>query len=214
MVESKIEGVEELRIKLSQLPEGFKKRAVVIINRNAIALQRYVRAEKLSGGTTADRLAVRSGKLRASIKLLKTEITEDGVEGGISLGGGLRYGRVHIGPRGQVSVIKPKHGKYLTIPLEAAKAGKGGQGPGRGSARGGPWGETFVGKSKAGNLIIFGRLRITKGKRVGELRSRIVPLFLLKKQVIIRARIHPEELIAWIKPKMIEDFLKGGIEVG
>jgi hypothetical protein len=111
-------------------------------------------------------------------------------------------------------VIKPKHGKYLTIPLEAAKAGKGGQGPGRGSARGGPWGETFVGKSKAGNLIIFGRLRITKGKRVGELRSRIVPLFLLKKQVIIRARIHPEELIAWIKPKMIEDFLKGGIEVG
>ena len=88
MVESKIEGVEELKIKLSKLPEGLRRRAVVIINKNALELQKYIRTERLSGGTTADRLAVRSGNLRASIGLLKTQMTEDGVEGGVSLGGG------------------------------------------------------------------------------------------------------------------------------
>ncbi len=52
-----------------------------------------------------------------------------------------------------------------------------------------------------------------KGKKTGELQGNIIPLFVLKKQVKVKARIHPEDLIAWIGPKMIADFKEKGIEV-
>jgi hypothetical protein len=165
----------------------------------------------MTGGTTEDRLAVRTGRLRASVLPIKAEIKGNTIEGGVSIG--TVYARVHVGPAGQTTVIKPKMAKYLTIPLLAAKAGRGGQGPGKGTARGGPWGETFVAKSRAGNLIIFGRLKVTKGPRVGQLRQNIVPLFLLKKQVTIKARIHPEELISWVQPQVREDFINEGWQV-
>ena len=203
MEESKIDGI-------GKIPPNIFKQAERIITRQARAMQRYVRTEHLTGGTTDTRLRARTGKLRASCIPIKTEIKEGSVEGGISFG--TVYGRVHVGPKGQTTTITPKKGKYLTIPLPAAMTGAG---VARGSARQGPWGETFVAKSKeTGSLIIFGKRKITSGKKVGELRGQITPLFLLLKSVRIKARVHPEELIAWIKPKMIEDFLKGGIEVG
>ena len=203
MEESKIDGI-------GKIPPNIFKQAERIITRQARAMQRYVRTEHLTGGTTSTRLRVRTGKLRASCIPIPTEIKEGSVEGGISFG--TVYGRVHVGPKGQTTTITPKKGKYLTIPLPAAMTGAG---VARGSARQGPWGETFVAKSKeTGGLIIFGKRKITSGKKVGELRGQITPLFLLLKSVRIKARVHPEELIAWIKPKMIEDFLKGGIEVG
>jgi len=203
MEESKIDGI-------GKIPPNIFKQAERIITRQAREMQRYVRTEHLTGGTTSTRLRVRTGKLRASCIPIKTEIKEGSVEGGISFG--TVYGRVHVGPKGQTTTITPKKGKYLTIPLPAAMTGAG---VARGSARKGPWGETFVAKSKeTGGLIIFGKRKIMRGKKAGELRGKITPLFLLLKSVRIKARVHPEELIAWIKPKMIEDFLKGGIEVG
>jgi hypothetical protein len=203
MEESKIDGI-------GKIPPNIFKQAERIITRQARVMQSYVRKEHLTGGTTDTRLRARTGKLRASCIPIKTEIKEGSVEGGISFG--TVYGRVHVGPKGQTTTITPKKGKYLTIPLPAAMTGAG---VARGSARKGPWGETFVAKSKeTGGLIIFGKRKIMSGKKAGELRGKITPLFLLLKSVRIKARVHPEELIAWIKPKMIEDFLKGGIEVG
>jgi len=203
MEESKIDGI-------GKIPPNIFKQAERIITRQARVMQSYVRKEHLTGGTTDTRLRARTGKLRASCIPIKTEIKEGSVEGGISFG--TVYGRVHVGPKGQTTTITPKKGKYLTIPLPAAMTGAG---VARGSARQGPWGETFVAKSKeTGGLIIFGKRKIMSGKKAGELRGKITPLFLLLKSVRIKARVHPEELIAWIKPKMIEDFLKGGIEVG
>lgn len=208
-----VEGTDKLLGNIGKISGSFLKQAKSIIDINARALQRYVRIEKLTGGTTPSRLRVRSGRLRASVISLKTEMKEDRVEGGISFG--TVYGRAHVGPKGQVTTITPKRSKYLTIPLPAAMTKAGVV---RGTARSfmgkeGVFGKTFIAKSKAGNLIIFGQKRIEKGKRTGELRREIVPLFVLKKQVKIKARVHPEELIAWVKPKMIEDFVKKGIEV-
>jgi hypothetical protein len=220
-----VEGSEKLITVLNSLQGKFLARAKTIIDLNARALQKYVRTEKLTGGTTESRLRVRSGRFRASVIPIPTETKEDRIEGGISFG--TIYGRVHVGPKGQVTTITPKRRKYLTIPLPAAmtRAGvsRGALAPGLSSAQLSAWGpmaaemtpygNTFVAKSKKGNLIVFGNLRYAKGKRVGELRSQIVPLFLLVKSVKIKARIHPEELLAWIKPKVIEDFIKKGIEV-
>jgi len=201
MEESKIDGI-------GKIPPNIFKQAERIITRQARAMQRYVRTEHLTGGTTSTRLRVRTGKLRASCIPIKTEIKEGSVEGGISFG--TVYGRVHIGPKGQVTTITPKKGKYLTIPLPAAMTGAG---VARGSARQGPWGETFVAKSKAGNLIIFGKRKITTGKKAGELRGQATPLFLLLKSVKIKARIHPEDIKAWIRPKLIQDFIDHGVKV-
>ena len=218
MKETKIEGTERVFANLDQLSGKFLTKAKRIIDIDARLLQSYIRTEKMTGGTTESRLKVRSGRLRASVIPIKTKLKENLIEGGVSIG--TVYGRVHVGPKGQVTTIRPKRAKYLTIPLPDAMTGAGVV---RGSSMFGPWGKTFIAKSKAGNLIIFGQRAsyskvkaggvAVKGIAIKNLRSQVVPLFVLKKEVKVKARIHPEELIAWIKPKMIEDFLKGGIEV-
>ncbi len=208
MAKSGVEGTQAVVKVLSEIPAKFLNKAKQIIDLNARLLQRYIREEKMTGGTTDTRLRVRSGRLRASVIPIKAEVKETRIEGGVSIG--TIYGRVHVGPVGQVTTMTPKKGKYLTIPLSGAMTKSG---VSKGSARSEAFGETFVAKSKAGNLIIFGKKRITKGKKAGELRSQVIPLFLLLKSVKVKARIHPQELISWIEPKMREDFTKKGIKV-
>lgn len=72
------------------------------------------------------------------------------------------------------ATITAKKAKYLTIPLPAALRPNGT--PLRPSAR--DWDNTFVGKSKKGNLLIFRKTD-----------NGIVPLYALKKQVKIPARL-------------------------
>jgi hypothetical protein len=69
--------------------------------------------------------------------------------------------------------VVPKKGKYLAIPLPAARTAAG-------VARGGPrsFPNTFFRKSKAGNLLLFQR----QGKKS-------VPLFVLKQWVTLPARL-------------------------
>ncbi len=67
------------------------------------------------------------------------------------------------------------------------------------------WGETFVAKTDKGNLIIFGSRKYQKGAKAGQTTGDIVPLFLLKKEVKIDTRIHPESIIKRGKEKFIKD---------
>ena len=209
MKESTIDGYEELNRALDNIPAKLLLQTVRIIDINARLMQSHIRTEHLTGGTTETKLRVRSGRLRGSVIPLKTEVKADQVEGGVSIG--TVYGRTHFGPKGQKTKIVPKKGKYLTIPLPGAMTKAGVV---KGGARSGQWGETFVAKSKAGNLIIFGRQRImTPGPKTGELKGQAIPLFLLKKSVVVPARVHPKEILDWIAPKIIEDFRKRGVEV-
>jgi hypothetical protein len=73
-------------------------------------------------------------------------------------------------------------GKYLTIPLPAALDERGV--PLRAMAS--DWDNTFVKRSKAGNLLIF---RKTPGTKT------ITPLYLLKNSVTIPPRLHMEDTI-------------------
>lgn len=119
------------------------------------------------GGTSANTLSRRSGRLTDSI-LRSVKVTGgawDSLRGSI---GGNAYAGLH--ERG--GVVKAK-GKLLTIPLPAALNGRG---VAPLFAR--QWSNTFVARSKAGNLIIF-------QKRGDD----IVPLYVLKSEVYIPPRL-------------------------
>jgi len=172
----------------------------------------YLRNERFTGGTTDSKLAVRTGRLRASVRPDNIKVEPDSVEAGVSFG--TIYARVHVGPRGQVTTIRPKRAKMLAIPLAAAMTAAG---VSKGTPRRGPWGETFIRALKnpggKGQAIIFGKQEITKGPRAGKLRAKIVPLFILMRSVEIKARIHPEEILDYMEPRMRKELLSQGIKV-
>lgn len=121
------------------------------------------------GGTSGNTLSKRSGKLTQSIidSVRITGSTLDSIQGYISAD---FPAQVHeFG-----ATITPKKAKYLTVPLPAALNSNGT--PKKRSAR--EWENTFVAKSKAGNLIIFQK----RG-------SSIEPLYVLKSSVRIPARL-------------------------
>lgn len=177
-----------------------------------IGFVKHIKTEHLTGGTKRTKLGVRTGRLRASVKYVPIEIKGSKVETGITLG--TVYGPIHFGPLGSLTPIVPVKKKWLTIPLKAAltKAGVS-----RGGALSGAWGDTefkrikdeegtFIRKSKRGKLILFGRKVAQRGKFAGQTRGKLVPLFLLVKQVEIPARVDPSLLAAWVQPKLINAF--------
>jgi len=124
----------------------------------------------LKGNVSGSLLSVRSGRLRSSIGS-RVDLEEEGLVGNI--GSGVRQGErmkyANIQERG--GTVRPRLSQYLTIPLDAANTAAG---VARGRAR--DFDDTFIARSKLGNLIIFQK----KGKG-------ITPLFLLKKSVEIPA---------------------------
>jgi len=121
------------------------------------------------GGTGPKTLSRRSGRalqsIAQSIDVRGSTLAD--IQGSI---GGVGYLRTHE----YGATIRAKRAKYLTIPLPPALNPDGT--PKKRSAR--DWHDTFVITSKAGNLLIV-------QKRAG----RIVPLYVLKKEVTIPARL-------------------------
>jgi hypothetical protein len=126
-------------------------------------------SEPYAKGGKASGLFKRSGEglksINSSIRV--TGSTIDSIRGTI---GGNYYMRVHE----YGATIRPTKSIYLTIPLDAALDQRGV--PIKKSAR--EWDNTFVMRSKKGNLIIFQR----RGREV-------VPLYLLVTEVTIRPRL-------------------------
>ncbi|MCO5157871.1 MAG: hypothetical protein M9945_14175 [Aquamicrobium sp.] len=121
------------------------------------------------GGTGSETLSKRSGKMLQSIvdSVVVNGQTFSTIRG--TIGGSMIAGVQEFG-----ATIKPKKAKYLTVPLPAALNSDGT--PRKKSAR--EWDNTFVARSKAGNLIIFQR----RG-------TQIVPLYVLKTSVTIPPRL-------------------------
>lgn len=187
-----IKGYETAKRKLARIPKIATDELLKVIHRNSILLATHLKDDVLTGGITPSKLAVRSGKLRNSVRALKPRMTATKINGGIVFG--TNYASTHVGKKGSKTTITAKDG-YLTIPLDAMKTRAGAS---RGSAHGawvkGHYQDTFVKNSKAGNLILFGKND-----------KKITPLFVLKKQVKIPARIHPSELINWVESRIITD---------
>ena len=200
-----IKGLAKLKKELFKIQGKLLAETVKIFNTNSTLLATHLKQNYLKGGTTSSRLKVRSTRLSASVKPLKAKKIKGGLIAGIRVG--TVYAGVHIGKKGHVTTIRPKRGKFLAIPLDAAKTDK------AGVARGGPrdehlWGETFVRRSKAGNLIIFGKQKYGRGKKAGQTRGKLVPLFVLKKSVKVKTRVDAKELLKWLVPKIIRDMEK------
>jgi len=208
------EAKKNIRIITKQIIKQFKD----VLYKNSKLLTSRIRSKYMTGGTSANKLRTRTGKLKASTKPICPKIIAGNIKAGVSVG--TIYAGIHLGRRGKVTTLRPKK-KYLAIPTPQAMTP-------RGVARGKPndehlWGKTWVTKAKTGkkNLIIVGMKKfqkgakagqfegggkIRRGSRKGQARGKIVTLFILKKQVKVRTRIHPDELLKKVLlPKIQKD---------
>lgn len=135
------------------------------------------------GGTTATSLSKRSGSGIRSIRNFSVRIKGEAVEGVWRLRGYMNFHE-------KGGVIRARRAKYLTIPLPAALDHRGV--PRYQSAR--EWDNTFLGRSRAGNLIIFQK----RGNGV-------VPLYVLKKSVRIPPRLGMRRSLMAERPTLRRD---------
>jgi len=199
---------------LGKVPGEALKTLKRLMTKDTPLLQSHVKKTYFGGATTANMLHNRTGQLRNSVRpMLPVQIENMAVKGGLMFG--KIYAFSHVGPKGGFKTIRPKNRKWLTIPMkglkeaEAALFTKAGQS--RGGAMSGQFADTFIKKSKAGNLIIFGKGTYQKGAKAGEAKGKLTPLFILKKQVRIPYRIHPIDLFKWFAEKFANSIREEGL---
>lgn len=153
--------------------------------------------KKLKTNVTNRIVNVRSGKLRQSIQSRIVRSTGNllsVIGSGVRLGKPIKYaGILETG-----GTITAKNAKYLTIPLPSALTPTGQL---KKKAR--EWDNTFVKKSKAGNLILYQH----NGK------GKVTPLFILKKSVRIKPRRYMEKTMKEMKNRIVMA-LRGALERG
>jgi hypothetical protein len=151
--------VAAVKARLGTLPRSLTEIVRLEIKGGLNRAGQWMVANKLTGGTTADRLARRSGQL---IRALNSEVTIEGVGTGDATVRGRLFIRekAPVGSRTPAHVYAPVHeygatirpvrAQVLTIPIsdEARKR----RSPGRFSRR-----QTFWAKTKRGHLILFWR---------------------------------------------------------
>jgi len=177
----------------------------------------YIKDQYMSaGGVSTDRsIRVRSGHLRRTTHAWGPEITDDAVSGGTAFGA--NYARTHVGPAGQETVIRPRNAKALTIPLAGIPGGAltsagvirpaydYGMTGGARNIKG-----MFPIKTKAGDVILaIKKEQFRKDTETGvrhKMKDKIIPIFILKKSVTVKSRIHPERILGELGETMINSF--------
>jgi hypothetical protein len=136
------------------------------------------------GGTSSGSLSTRSGALISGILAgVKVEgSTIDALVGTFSIPA--PYAIHEFG-----GTMRAKGGKFMAIPLPEALDSKGT--PKQRSPR--DWQNTFVARSRNGNLLIFQRRGTT-----------IVPLYVLKTSVTLTARLHAEDTLTTNLPHFLD----------
>ena len=167
------------------LTAKMEKAIILGVTEGSFAMTSHIVSRHLTGGTTGDRVGVRSSRMRSSTRAIKTKVENGSVSGGTEIG--VKYASVHVGPKGKTTKIRPKRSKFLTIPLPAALTGAGRMK--YNSARNYP-NLKFI-KSKAGNLLLA---QVSGGQ--------ITPFCVLKDRVEIKARIHPEIIEQEVSPML------------
>jgi hypothetical protein len=164
-----------------------------VLTRRLTEAVTYARATyRSASATTPTATAVRTGALRAALGS-SVQVTGHTVTGTLGyVGTGVAaYAGVHEGIDGRSeTVIRPTRGKFLAIPLPAARTAAG-------VAKGGPrdFPNTFIARSRAGNLIVFERLG----------NKEIRPLFLLRSEVRIKPRPALRPTVDKFLPLIVSD---------
>lgn len=153
----------------------------------ALETEKHMKTSVLSGQV----LKARTGRLRASIGSVVTN-NDEGIVGligsGVRQGDRVPYANIHE----TGGILRPKIAKYLAIPLKNALTAAGAL-----KKKPREWANTFVTRSKNGNLFIMQH----RGKRgLGA----VIALFLLKKSVKIPARHYMERTKEAIAPKLLD----------
>ena len=147
----------------------------------------HARSTYLTGGTTATRLAERTGRLSRSFAA-EVSTHEMVVMGRIGyIASPPAWARVHEGwPDGRASTtIRPRSAHYLAIPLTAEAQ----------HTRPRQMAGTFVQRSRRGNLLIF--------QKTGS--GTLEPAYLLRREVLIPARPALRPTMARFLPLILED---------
>lgn len=150
------------------------------VTEGSAVLTSNVQNKHLRGGTSSSRLGVRSGRLRSETRALRTKTEGSQVKGGFKIG--VFYASTHFGPKGKVTTIKPRSSRYLTIPLPPALTA-GGR-PKKKSAR--DWGDRLTFIPRGGKSPLLAEVT----------RAGIRPFYVLKKEIDIKTRVHPEVIEA------------------
>ena len=177
------QGFVEIRdgglvLKLKKLTPALEDTILEETQVQADKLTTWIVKNHLSGPHGENTLAVKSGNFRRLTLPIKPKTYSKSMKAGTRFSGA--GARVHVGPKGQVTTIKPLTSKYLAIPIGEALTASGV--PRYNSPRDVP-GLSLI-TSLRGNLIL-----------VSQVGNMLEPFFLLKKQVEVPARVHPEEII-------------------
>jgi hypothetical protein len=202
---------------LEKLEKSLVDKVVGVLNKTLANVVRKLQTQHLTGGTTDNALGKRSGTLSREIIPTPAHPEMGTPLITATIHAGVKYAAVHFGPRGTAVTLRPKNKQFLAIPTDFAKTPAG-------VAKGGPldpiWGPTFINKG-----VIFGyhggQRGVTEGIRqrnaAGQTvkKGEIIPLFILKKSVVVKRRIDPHiDLILWAKPKFLADLKKEALKVG
>jgi|SRR5579885_822582 len=159
------------------------------VNKQSVKLTNYTIQRHLTGGTTEDRLRVRSEQMRRTTRPLQSRIEGSRISGGVQFG--VDYAKVHVGPKGSFFTIKPK-GKWLAIPTEAALTPTGQMKYPH--ARDYP--NTFI--NPKNKQLVMGRLS----------KNLIVPFFILRRFVKVPRRVDPQEILLAKGPEISQSLVK------
>jgi hypothetical protein len=190
------------------------KRAVpllrLVVGKRIQLIVTEIRQKWMTGGTKDNTLATRTGALKRSIRSMPPKIAGDGTQVVGQVFAGARYAVTHMGPKGSTFTIRGK--PWLTIPMmwipESARALAAKSGAIRGGARSDAFSDTFIRKSKRGNLIIFGQAAYQKGAKAGQAHGKVVPLFLLRRSVKVKRRVWLDVILKNAGENLVDDTKK------
>jgi len=192
-VEKNLSGLKELNPEL-------KKGIIRGVNVESKNLLNYINTRHLRGGTSGDRLASPSGRLRGSGKPMIAKQVGNEIQGGVQYGGVSKgapvlYAPIHIGRRGQETTIKAKSGGALSIPIL--------------------YGRTPAGKESAKAKKLKDSRKLSFIARAGESpllvltgKGKFQPMYVLKKSVKIKTRVHPEEILKLKQEQIVQTVAK------
>lgn len=170
------------------------------------ALTAHIQQRYLSGPRSELTLDKRSGKIRKNTKPLPVTVINSSIVGGTVIGEDVPYTRVHVGPIGQTTIIRPRSAGALAIPIEGGPAMN-------------PSGTLKTLFSSAGGLRNVPNL--FRGRAANNLRpdvlylrmsgNRVLPAFVLRNQVTIRTKVFPE-VIAFDQAPVVKEALEQAVQ--
>ena len=189
-------GILSMTIKMvdfelfDRLKEDLRDFLIDSLNKEGLLLSRFVKSNFMSGRPGAGK---RTGALQKSTVPIPAYWMGQDVVGGTSIGSGVPYANMVVGPAGKLTVIRPKSGTKIAVPLYSTLTSTGKlparfQGPLRANAK------LFRPRGTGPNShLIFEKM--SKGK--------VVPRFVLKDSVTVSAKVHPEQIVSIMAPEVI-----------